>query len=416
MKRVWLLPLWMLVNVTAAQPVAAHAWSLDQVMVQVAQSNRDVGAARRALEATQADSITAAVTPPPQLSLLSQGINDHGQGAGALWRRPIDTILRLDQPIERGHKRDLRMGAADAGTSAAASDLRTSVYNQRLAATQAYWDLKLAQEALRISERNLQLADQSSRAAQARLAQGDVSRLEAARLGVEASKAANEHAQAQTQLAQTQASLALLMAIDAQGLDAELDPWPQADATPPAADGARLSAHPSVQAAQSHWQQAQAALTLAQSQRTPDVTVSLQVEHNPPMGSHLWGVGVAFPLGTDGRQDGPVKRALVALADAQAEIDKAQAQAQADELQLRTRLRLSAERVQRIEQTQLPQARQALEGAEFARKQGALSLQDLLDARRTLYASELDAAAAHADLAKAWSALQVPFDMNVTTP
>ena len=62
------------------------------------------------------------------------------------------------------------------------------------------------------------------------------------------------------------------------------------------------------------------------------------------------------------------------------------------------------DRVDRFEGKLLASARSAAEASEFAYKKGALGVMDLLDARRSLNATELDAATAHADYAKALAA------------
>jgi cobalt-zinc-cadmium efflux system outer membrane protein len=54
----------------------------------------------------------------------------------------------------------------------------------------------------------------------------------------------------------------------------------------------------------------------------------------------------------------------------------------------------------------LAEAKKSSDSAEFAYKNGAIGVMDLLDARRTLRAIQLDAAAAQADYAKALAAWQ----------
>ncbi len=396
-----------------------QGWTLSAVLAQVDVGNRDVLAARRALDGAKADQLSASVTPPAQFSLLSQSIDTQNLGHGGLWNRPIDTIARIDKTLERGGKASLRERAAQAGETAAQHDVADVARAQRLAAIQAYWGLKLAQEQCLLSERNEQVAQESSRAAKLRLAQGDLSRLEATRLAVEADRAANERAQARSQLMQAQLALAQVLGQVGNTAPRATDPWPS---VPPAASpsmkagDAALATRPDVQAAAQRVAQAQAVLDLAQSQRQADVTVSVQFEHNPSVANRLWGVGFSMPMGVDGRQDGPVTRALVALADAQAQLEKVKATAQAEQLLQRDALLNAQERVQRLDGQLLPQARDALQGAEYARQQGALSLQDVLDARRGLHAAELDAAMAHADLANAWSTLSLVLDANVVTP
>jgi cobalt-zinc-cadmium efflux system outer membrane protein len=408
-------------------PLHAQAdqdWTQSAVLARVDEASRDVLAARRSVDAARADQASASVTPAAQFSLLSQAIDTQHLGHGSLWSRPVDTIARIDKPLERGGKQALRERQAQAALQAAQSDVADTLRSQRMAALQAYWDVKLAQEQLGISQRNQQLAQDSSRAARLRLAQGDLSRLESTRLAVEAERAANEVAQASLLLMQTRLALAQALALDgaaAQSLRAA-DPWPKAqpDAAgvpkPDSTDASWLDQRPDVRAAQQRLTQAQAALELAQAQRKADVTVSVQFEHNPVVANRLWGVGVAFPLGVDERQNGPVTRALVAQADAQALLDKVRSNALLERLQQSQALSTAQERLQRLESQLLPQAREALKAAEFAREQGALSLQDVLDARRSLHAAELDAAAAHADAAKAWAALSLSSDQTAVTP
>lgn len=403
----------------AAQVQAHQDWTLVSVLQRVGEANRDVQAAQRSLDAARADKTGAAVTPPAQFSVLSQSIDPHNLGHGPLWNRPVDTIFRIDKTLERGGKADLRVRQADAGLAAAEQDLLDKRRTQRIAAAQAYWDLKLAQEQLAASQHNWELAQDSSHAAQLRQAQGDLSRLEATRLAVEADRAANERAQVSLQVSQAQSALAQTLALSASTAMSLLasDPWP----TTPLADlqlndETWLSARAEVKSAVQRAAQAQAALDLAQAQRRTDVIVSVQFEHNPEVANRMWGIGMAFPLGMDGRQDGPVTHALVAVADAQAQLDKVREAALSERAQQGMAWSTATERLQRLNQQLLPQAREALKAAEFARRQGALSLQDVLDARRALHAAELDAASAHADQAKAWTALSMASDLTAITP
>lgn len=417
MKHVLGIAALMSLGVALAEPRPTQDWTLNDVLQRVTEANRDVQSAQRSVEAAQADQVSASVTPAPQFSLLSQAIDAQHLGSGSLWQRPIDTIARLDKTLERGGKADWRLRTAQAGVQAAREDLADALRTRRLGAAQAYWDLKLAQEQLQVSERNAQVAEASRDAAQERLRQGDLSRLEANRLAVEAARAANEVATARYLLNEASRALAQWLSLDHAGALHAGDRWPSPGE--PAAeqdDASWLNDRPDVRAAAARLEQAQSALSLAQAQRSADVTLSLQFEHNPGVGQRLWGVGVAFPLGVEDRQQGPVTRALVAVNEAQAQFDKAHAAALADRASQRDALGTALARLHRLETQLLPQAREALRAAEYAREQGALPLQDVLDARRALHAAELDAASAHADAAKAWSALTMTSDLKTVTP
>ena len=57
----------------------------------------------------------------------------------------------------------------------------------------------------------------------------------------------------------------------------------------------------------------------------------------------------------------------------------------------------AAERLARYQDSLLAEAKKSADSAEFAYKNGAIGVMDLLDARRTLRAIQLDAASAQAD-------------------
>jgi len=381
---------------------------LPEIWQRVDEANAAVRSAQREWQGTQADAVSARLGPPTQFSVLSQAIDPrHLQGDA--WHKPIDTIARIDHVIERGDKPALRAQVAEANQAAARQSWHGTVLSQRVAASQAYWDLKLAQEQLATRERHAQLAAETSRLAQIRLDKGDLSRLEATRLAVEAQRSQNDLGIARLAWRQAQQQLAALLRLTPQAsqLSAD-DDWP----TPPSTDGMAqdswVAARPEVAAARSRWTASQQALSLADAQRSTDVTVSVQFEHNPVVADRLWGVGIAVPLGMDGRQDGPRQRALLAAQEAEAQWQDAVAQAQATWQAQGDALREASDRLQRLRIQLLPQAREALKAAEFARQQGALGLQDVLDARRALYAAELDEGTAQADLAKAAAALNTP--------
>lgn len=392
------------------------SWTLSAAMARAVEAGRDVSSARRALEGARADLVTAGVTPAMQLSLNTLAINPRQMGHGGPWSRPFDTILRLEQTLERGDKRAWRTKVAEAGVAAASLDVQASARLQSAAAAEAYWRLKLAQAQTDIARDNARLAAQGRDIALERLARGDLSRLETTRLSVEADRAANEQAQSELQLQQARQRLRQVLALErderAAALSAD-DPWPDDQRAIPldhAMIQAAVARRPEVRAAQERMAQAEAAVSLAEAQRKADVTVGVQFEHDPPVGQRLWGIGVSVPLGVADRQAGPLAKALVQLEDARAEHERTLAVAQAELESLFAAWETARTRLTRIERQLLPQAREALKASEYARTQGALGLQDLLDARRTLHAVELEHVAAQADHAMVRSTLALLVD------
>ena len=389
-----------------AQAAEPRRLGLEDALRLAASRNRDVLSAGRTIEAVAADRDTAAQTPAPQLSLNSTQFDPSRPGGGGLWSKRADTVIRVDQTVERGDKRKLRMAAAASAYAAARADADEMLRQQRLAVSNAYWDLKLAQSQLANAQDNQRIAEQSSAAAGLRRKAGDLSRIEAERLTVEAQRGANGVATAQAQLGRARLALAILLADEkaASSLEAA-DAWPPFEVLPDVADAACLN-RADVKAARTRVALALENFQLARAQAVSDITVGLQYEHFPPDAGNTLGVGISLPLFLAGRQDGAIRRAGVARAEAEAALERVTSQACSDLGQARREAEIARARLDRYDHALLPQARQVADSSQFARDHGALSLQDLLDARRTLFAVRLETEQAHADFAKALAALR----------
>lgn len=405
------------VYASALQPSDAP-WrlTLEEAQQLLSERNRDIRAAQRAVESAQADGLTAAQTPPSVFSANSTSINPSaGIGAGNLIDKRVDTVIRIDKPIERGGKRELRVAAADSGIVAARADAEDVARQQRLQLTAAYYDVKLAQEVLHISEETAALYQESERATALRLRAGDIAPSEANRLRVEALRARNDLVQAQAQLKRAQFTLAAVLSREdqAQQLIAA-DAWPASTTAPPAAQpDATWEQRADVRAAASRVSQAEAAFRLARAQASTDITVGVQYERFPPDGRNMYGVGISVPLFVGERQEGAIRRAGIDRAAADAALERTRAQAQTDLARARTDFDTAQARLARYESELLPSAQKAADAAEFGHQHGALGLLDVLDARRTLRAVRIEAEQAHADAAKAQAAL-IEFSSHAT--
>src|SRR4029077_17694240 len=107
----------------------------------------DLIAARRAVESAGAQRLSAAARPNPILSLNSSSIsNKYNSGPGTPNAWHADTVLRIDQPFERGNKREVRMDAAEGLERAARGDSLDVLRTQLTQLRGAYYDLKQAEE------------------------------------------------------------------------------------------------------------------------------------------------------------------------------------------------------------------------------------------------------------------------------
>src|SRR5438552_10172500 len=126
-----------------AAPGDARDLSLTEAEKLLAAHNRELRAARHAVESAQAQRLVAAARPNPTFSINSSEINRNpGIGAGPLGQKHIDTVFRIDQPFERGDKRELRLDVASGLQKAAENDsldlLRKKLDVMRVACVELY--------------------------------------------------------------------------------------------------------------------------------------------------------------------------------------------------------------------------------------------------------------------------------------
>lgn len=118
------------------------------------------------------------------------------------------------------------------------------------------------------------------------------------------------------------------------------------------------------------------------------------------------GFGVSVPLFTNYYYEGEIRRAEVDLEAARENFERVKALALGEIAKSRADLDGSRERVARFRDVLLKEAQKAADAAEFAYSRGAIGVMDLLDARRQLYATRLEASATQAEYAKSLAAWQ----------
>jgi cobalt-zinc-cadmium efflux system outer membrane protein len=397
----------------AQTPAGLGALTLRQAENMMLERNRELIGARRAVSAARADTLVAGAAPNPQLSLAGTNINpSRGIGAGGPRDKTVDTVIRIDQLIERGGKRELRIDAARKLELATGAMLDDTLRQQRLGVASAYYDLALAQEKLAIVEENAALFGRTLDATEQRRKAGDVAAADVSRIGVDALRAQNDARAAQSDLVRAQLALGFLIGAEseAQGLRAA-DPWLALDAAVARiVSDELLDRRPDVMAAKTRVEAALAQRELARRLRTRDVSVGVQFEHFPVGPSNdlgtgnSWGVGVSIPIFARYYYEGEIARAESELAATEENLEKVRAQARTELAQSASDVRSAADRLRRYESSLLVEAKKSADYAEFAYKNGAIGVLDLLDGRRTLRAVQLEAAVARADYAKALAA------------
>jgi cobalt-zinc-cadmium efflux system outer membrane protein len=115
----------------------------------------------------------------------------------------------------------------------------------------------------------------------------------------------------------------------------------------------------------------------------------------------LLALRISVPLNGAQRFDGEIGRALAQDQQSQDLLHKTRLQARSELMALMQGWQASAGRLKIYDEHIVPQATQVTAQAELAYSKGGLTLTDLLDARRTLKTTQLEALAVRSEHAKA---------------
>ncbi len=412
------LPVWAQVHATPAaaiprlasteltQPIAV---TLEQAL-QAARNNLDVSLAQRNFDAARADVLSADRAPTPILTAKTASIDlQNGVGSGnALNDKRIDKSIGLDWTWERGNKRELRTRGAQFAAQAAQADLDEALVQQQLATVGAYYDLLAAQERITQVQAIAHSAVELARTAQRRLSAGDLSLQDAARSDIEAERTNADLRSAQAD--RVRAELTLKQVTRLSGALVADAAWPTPALTLPNLPEPQLDARPDVRAAVRRTEAAQAVLESAEALRKNDLTLGTSFDHYPSSSTRMLEFRVQMPLaGLFGNYayQGELGRATAQLSQAQDLLDKTRLSAALDISRLQQDLLAASERALTYQNAIVPRARQVASMAELAYSKGAMSLTELLDARRTLRAALLEDVTTRADHARSLAAWQL---------
>lgn len=339
-------------------------------------ANPDLSAAGRELEATEATIIQAKVRPNPEILTLIEDTR----------RATRTTTLQLNQSIELGGKRAVRIDAAERGRDVAAAELDAKRAEIRAAVMAAFFSVLIAQERFQLAQASVGLAQRTTTAASRRVMAGKVSPVEETKARVAEAGVRVELAQAGSELASARKHLAGLWGNTvphferAEGSLEVLPPLPALTEL-----NSRLATSPNLLRARIEVDRRLALAEVERSQRIPNLTVSLGAKRNEELGRNQAILGVSIPIPIFNRNQGNLLEALRRTDKARDELSTAEVRLSNELAQAHERLNTARQEVESLQRDILPGAQSAYDAATRGFELGKFSFLEVLDAQRTSF-------------------------------
>lgn len=371
--------------------------TLAQAVGLALEGNPTLAAARREIEATEAQVLQGSLRPNPEFIIQSEDAS-----------RPSRTsAVELGLPFETANKRELRVRSADLGRQVAVTELASRELRVRTAVVAAFFDVLAAQELAALAVDSVRLAQRATDIAAKRVAAGKVSPVEETRARVAEAGVRVALTQAESELRNARRRLSTLWGNPAPqffAAEGEIDRLPPAPE--PAVVEQRLANSPLLLRAQRELERRGSLVSLEQARAVPDFQVNVGLRRSLEVPGNLALLGVQVPLPVANRNQGNILEALRREDKARDELRAVQLSLSSDALQALERVQARRAESELLRADVLPGARSAYEAATIGFENGKFSFLEVLDAQRTLFAAKSQYLNALANFHRALSELE----------
>lgn len=371
------------------------------------QCNLDIVDSKRNIIANEANLTIAGQMQNPNLTIGIGSISPKlGVGSGPYFDKTIDNSIRYEQLIERGNKRDLRKKSAESQLAASGEDVHDVERQQSINLLRAMVDLAAVDERINLLSQVVAIYEEALKSSSIRTEKGDLPPIDVQRQKIDANRAQIELRQAQTEAKSAQITLAKLLAWETRANLLKADPS-ILDIAPVNTSNFDLSSRADIKSAKLRVESAASQLDLAQALRKSDITAGVQYDHWPTSNSNTNGTGdtisftVGLPLTVNHSYEGEIARANSDYEAAKETLAHVEANAKIEWERMNADIASAETNLDILQKEQLPRAENVASTVELGYKKGALSLLELLDARRMLRQTRLDTLNARANLARA---------------
>jgi len=190
-----------------AAPAAAPL-TLEQVLDIARAKNPSLLSAEQHVDATRAAEITAALRQNPSFTVSGADVTLGANNPAS----PYSYAANVTRLFERGQKRRWRLDSARSTTDVTRSQYNDQVRQTVLQIRNAFTNMLIAREALRIAQDNLDSYGKTVELSKARLDAGDISKTDFERIDLQLAEFESDYDNAKLDLTQASDSLQLLMA------------------------------------------------------------------------------------------------------------------------------------------------------------------------------------------------------------
>jgi cobalt-zinc-cadmium efflux system outer membrane protein len=346
------------------------------------QQNLQLVAARYDIDLAEAEKLTARLRPNPEITIETADIPPTLGG----FYKPATFDYNIEQTLELGGKRQKRITAAQADADVARAGFEVILWQLTNDVKKKFYAVLLAQSLLNLAQENEKtfqlIVDHTTDVFKS----GEISGLDLQRLEVEKLKFDTDLANAERDYEVAIRDLRATISGNYDAMDIEvtgsIEYYQSYDFSFSDLRDKALAARPDLKSAQLSERAADAAITLQNAQRIPDIAVGAGFEQ-VPAGGNTYNLGVTIPLPVFNRNQGERAKALIQKSKAQndqriltnqiiSDVDKAFVSFQIQKRRLdlyRTGIMTKVSNIERM--------------TEFSLKSGESSTLELLDAIRT---------------------------------
>lgn len=374
----------------SAQSSRPPTLTIEQAVAEAIENNPGLLAERLGLSVAGTAMITAGLRPNPVVSYSNGYLDWLGTRANPDNNAaPTETALRVDLPLERGHKRELRLDTSSFARKIAEAKLDDSIRRLRLDVTVACIDVMEAKAKLALANDNLRSLEGIVQLNQARLQGGAIAPVELTRSRVAMLQFRASVKTAELTLATARTKLQTLLGRGAGAGLVDVAGEMKAPLPPQAPDLRQIQttavgARPDLLAARMEQARSQSELRLQIAQGKIDYTVGMEYRRQQGVNGRGNSLGLFFsaPLPVFSRNQGEIARVRSGQDQIRKSLDALESQIAGEVSTAYQEFETARQLVTEIERDLLTPSEEARTTTAYVYQAGASSLTDVLDAQR----------------------------------